>query len=251
MFTRECWYDNLTKGKHYVYYFGVMMDTNITTKNDDLAQMRLIINSVLSAQPDNSYRSSARAEILTHAISVFSTRGLERTTVQHLLDAASVSRRTFYKYFKNKHDVLESIYEIFVEHMVQFFKVQAEGASTVRDIISNTFSMYFDYHLSLGAMIRLMAEEARRMESVLWPHREKAFQSTAQVLQTEMYRVSGRKHDLLVFHTIIWTLEGCSLQLLNQTDCSPQTLANYKDIVTGIAEAILVDGTAPALFVAQ
>jgi len=216
---------------------------------DASSQMRVIINSVLGAHAgDGAARSSARIEILIHAISVFSARGLERTTVQHLLDAAGVSRRTFYKYFRNKHDVLESIYEIFVENMVQMFRAQAERSATVSEIITNTFSIYFDYHFQLGSILRLMAEEARRAESVLWPHREKAFQSTALVLQTEMHRVSGRRHDLLVFNTIIWALESCSLHVLNKTDCSAPVLAHYKQVMTGITEAILVEGSAPALF---
>jgi len=214
---------------------------------DDLGQMREVIDAVLEEQGDSASRSNSRAEILTHAVSVFSVRGLERTTVQHLLDAANVSRRTFYKYFKNKHDVLESIYEIFIENMVRLFRVQAESAATVSEIIRNTFSIYFDYHLSLGSIIRLMAEEARRTESVLWPHRESAFRSTAEVLQTEMHRVSGKKHDLLVFNAIIWALESCSIHVLNDTDCSPETLAHHKAVMTGFAEAILVDGTSPAL----
>src|SRR5690606_31544865 len=219
---------------------------------DASSQMRVIVNAVLGVNSgETGGRSSARVEILIHAISVFSSRGLERTTVQHLLDAASVSRRTFYKYFKNKHDVLESIYEIFVENMVHMFRVQAQRAATVNEVIGNTFAIYFDYHFKLGPILRLMAEEARRTESVLWPHRDKAFQSTAQVLQAEMHRVTGRKHELLVFNAIIWALESCSLHVLTNTDCSEPVLAHYRNVMTGIAEAILVDGTSAALFAAK
>lgn len=222
----------------------------MTTRSIDAHdQMRAIIDGVLSASGDaRGARATARVEILTHAISVFSSRGLERTTVQHLLDAAGVSRRTFYKYFRSKHDVLESIYEIFVENLVRMFRVQAQQARTVNEVIANTFAIYFDYHFKLGAILRLMVEEARRTESVLWPHREKAFHSTAELLQAEMHRVSGKRHEVLVFNTIIWALESCSLHVLSNTDCSAEVLAHYRNVMTGIAEAILVEGTAPALF---
>lgn len=233
------------KGKHGV---SCMNEVN----HEAIEQMRVIINAVMAPEDSGkTNRSSARTEILIHAIPVFSTRGLERTTVQHLLDAAAVSRRTFYKYFKNKHDVLESIYEIFVENMVHMFRIQAQRAATVNEVIGNTFAIYFDYHFKLGPILRLMAEEARRTESVLWPHRDKAFQSTAQVLQAEMHRVSGRKHELLVFNAIIWALESCSLHVLTNTDCSEPVLAHYRNVMTGIAEAILVDGTSPALLAPQ
>lgn len=216
--------------------------------NNDLDQVRSMIAAVVGASPrQDGRRSSSRTEVLTHSIVVFSSQGFNNTTVQHLLDAAGVSRRTFYKYFKSKHDVLESLYEIFIGNMLLLFRTQAESALTVRQIIANTVASYFDYHLSLGSMIRLMAEEARRAESVLFPHREKAFASTAAVLQLEMQRVSGRRHDIMVFNTLIWTLESYSLNLLNHTDCSEATVTYHKDVMVGIAEAILIEGSSPAL----
>jgi AcrR family transcriptional regulator len=228
------------------------MMTVTHNNNNELDQMRMIIDAVVGASDSAQLgRSSSRTEILIHSIGIFSRQGLDGTTVQHLLDAAGVSRRTFYKYFKNKYDVLESLYKIFIENMVLLFRTEAEKAATVRDIISGTFKTYFDYHLSLGSMIRLMAEEARRTESVLSPHRDEAFSSTADILQTEMQRVSGRKHDLLVFNTLIWTLESYSLDLLNHTDCSVETVDHYKRVMIGVAEAILVEGGSLALLADQ
>lgn len=224
------------------------MVTVTHNNNNDLDQMRMIIDAVVGATDSAKVgRSSSRTEILIHSIGVFSRRGLDSTTVQHLLDEARVSRRTFYKYFKNKYDVLESLYEIFIDNMVLLFRAEAERAATVREIISGTFKTYFDYHLSLGSMIRLMAEEARRTESVLSPHRDVAFSSTAHILQSEMERVSGKKHDILVFNTLIWTLESYSLDLLNHTDCSAETVNHYQHVMVGVAEAILIEGASAAL----
>src|SRR5690606_41074345 len=39
----------------------------------------------------------AKSDVLFNAIGVFTSKGVEDTTVQDLLDAANVSRRTFYK----------------------------------------------------------------------------------------------------------------------------------------------------------
>ncbi|MDF1630790.1 MAG: TetR/AcrR family transcriptional regulator [Alcanivoracaceae bacterium] len=207
----------------------------------ELDAIREIINRVLSAQRDDgpAGRAHARTEILIHSIAVFSRRGLERTTVQDLLDAASISRRTFYKYFRNKFDVLESIYQISVENMILRFRREAERSRSVQEVIRNSCNIYFDYHLSLGPIIRLMMEEARRADSVLAPHRATAYTAVAGVMKSEMLRVTGRELDELVYLTLIWTLESYSLYLLNDTDCSAETIARYKQIMTGIAEAVL------------
>lgn len=227
--------------------------TTSTSGNPGLAAIREVIATVQAhaAQEGRGMRSTARVEILAQAIDLFATRGLERTTVQHLLDAASVSRRTFYKYYRSKFDVLESLYEVCVAHIILRFRLEAERADSVHALLQRIISIYFDYHLSLGPIIRLLMEEARRADSVLWPHRERAHATAVDVLQVEMSRLSGRRHSPLVFKTLIWSLESCSLYLLNETDCSPEALAQAKRVMSGVAEAMLVHGQSPWLLEQQ
>ena len=144
-------------------------------KSSDIDAIRQVVNQVLEvhAREEGGQRSQARAEILIHSMQVFAQRGLQRTTVQHLLDASDVSRRTFYKYFRNKMDVLESIYRIFVDNMLLHFHKEVKQAGSAKDIIRNTTKVYFAYHVSMGPIIKLMMEEARSSASALAPHREK------------------------------------------------------------------------------
>ena len=215
-----------------------------TGEQAQLAAIRDIINRVLNqAEHDSSSRAHARTEILIHAITVFAQRGLARTTVQDLLDAAGISRRTFYKYFRNKHDVLESLYQISVDNMILRFRREAERGRSVSEVIANTCNIYFDYHLSLGPIIHLMMEEARRRDSLLAPHREQAYVTVAGVMQAEMRRVTGRELDILVYRSLIWLLESYSLDLLGNRAVSTTMLNHYKGIMTGLAEAVLL-GTA-------
>ena len=205
--------------------------------------VRDVVMRVLGEEtPPVDARAHARTEILIHSINVFARRGLERTTVQHLLDAAGISRRTFYKYFRNKIDVLESIYQILVENMILRFRNETTHGGTLSDVIRHTCNIYFDYHLSLGPIIRLMMEEARRTDSILAPHRQRAYEAVSRVMQSELQRVSGRRLDLLVHRALIWNLENLSLYLLNETDCSAAEVEHCKQIMVGIAEAILADG---------
>lgn len=212
--------------------------------NANEVMVRDVVMRVLGeeASPEELGRAHARTEILIHSINVFARRGLERTTVQHLLDAAGISRRTFYKYFRNKVDVLESIYQILVENMILRFRNEAERSGTLSEVIRHTCNIYFDYHLSLGPIIRLMMEEARRADSVLAPHREKAYAVVSAVMQNELQRVSGRRLDVLVHRSLIWNFENLSLYLLNETDCSTDAVGHCKQVMVGIAEAILAEG---------
>ncbi|MBM7332544.1 MAG: TetR/AcrR family transcriptional regulator [Alcanivorax sp.] len=221
---------------------------------DDLDAIRQVVNQVLEAhaEEEGGQRSQARAEILIHSMHVFAQRGLARTTVQHLLDAAKVSRRTFYKYFRNKMDVLEHIYRIFIDNMLLHFHQEMRQARSVRAIIHNTTKVYFDYHLSMGPVINLMMEEARSSGSALAPHRERAQRIAAQVVTAEIGRLTGRQLDPLVLRTMLWILENYSLYIFENGAFSAERLEECQRVMIGIAEAVVLGGDAsPELLEAQ
>lgn len=219
------------------------MNDTATSRERNLDAVREIVNQVIESRADHNgqQKSLARAEILIHSIPVFAQRGVHRTTVQHLLDAAGISRRTFYKYFRNKLDVLETIYRVFVENMILRFQQQIQRAATLRETIHNTINIYFDYHVSMGPVIYLMMEEARRSGSALAPHRIKAQELAVQVLSGEVTRLTGRKLDPLVVRTLLWSLENYSLYLLEDGDYDPAELERCKKVMQGIAEAVVLD----------
>ncbi|HCE40089.1 MAG: TetR family transcriptional regulator [Alcanivorax sp.] len=215
---------------------------------DDLDAIRQVVNQVLEAhaEEEGGQRSQARAEILIHSMHVFAQRGLGRTTVQHLLDAAQVSRRTFYKYFRNKMDVLESIYRIFIDNMLLHFHQEMRQSRSAKEIIRNTTKVYFDYHVSMGPVIKLMMEEARSSSSALAPHRVRAQRIAAEELTAEISRLTGRDLDPLVMRTMLWILENYSLYIFEDGEFSAQRLEQCERAMVGISEAVLLGGNATA-----
>jgi AcrR family transcriptional regulator len=228
-------------------------DSQQSSSANNLDAVREIVNQVITARQDQDggSRSTARAEILVHAIPVFAQRGVHRTTVQHLLDAAGISRRTFYKYFRNKVDVLENIYRVFVENMILRFQQQVNRSGTMRQIIGNTIDIYFDYHISMGPVIYLMMEEARRSGSALAPHRERGQDAAVAILTREVEKLTGRKLDPLVIRTLLWNLENYSLYLLEGGEYEDAELQHCKRVMQGIAEAVVLDDANPSLLEMQ
>src|SRR5579862_2912074 len=55
-------------------------------------------------------RARARAEIADAALRLFFDRGFEGVTVDEIVSAAGVSRRTFFRYFETKEDALLADY---------------------------------------------------------------------------------------------------------------------------------------------
>ncbi|CAD5108662.1 TetR/AcrR family transcriptional regulator [Zestomonas carbonaria] len=156
-----------------------------------------------------------RTNIQLAAIPVFVRKGLADATVNDLLDAARVSRRTFYKYFANKMDVLEGIYRTSVLLLLARFREQENGAASVDAWLRGMVDCFFDYHLAVGPIIRLMQEEALRADSPLAVHRQHAHQEMVRLLD-ERLASHGLNRDPLVPRTLIWAMEAASLDLLGR-----------------------------------
>ena len=219
------------------------------TGSSDIDAIRQVVNQVLEvhAREEGGQRSQARAEILIHSMQVFAQRGLQRTTVQHLLDASDVSRRTFYKYFRNKMDVLESIYRIFVDNMLLHFHKEVKQASSANDIIRNTTKVYFDYHVSMGPVIKLMMEEARSSDSALAPPRTRAQTLASEVLAVQINRFTGKNYEPLVFLTMLWMLENYSLYIFEDGGFSQERLDQCLRVAVGVAESLVLGEVTPGM----
>src|SRR5262245_63348231 len=69
----------------------------------------------------------AGSVILHAAIEVFSRQGFAATSVEDILKAAGVARRTFYKHFGNKEEVLAAIYELATAELLG--AIRGDGAT--------------------------------------------------------------------------------------------------------------------------
>ncbi|MBI7155211.1 TetR family transcriptional regulator [Pseudomonas aeruginosa] len=165
-----------------------------------------------------------RTNIQLAAIPVFTRKGIAETTVNDLLEAARVSRRTFYKYFAGKLEVLESIYH----SAVQLLLARFGGLRSDEDWLRAMVSLFFDYHLAVGPIIRMMQEEALHAGSPLAAHRQRAHLKIIE-LWAERLGAQGAAHDALTYRVLIWAMEAASLELLNASD--PLELPRVKRVL--------------------
>jgi len=186
----------------------------------------------------------AKSDVLFNVIGVFVCKGITETTVQDLLEAANISRRTFYKYFKNKVDVLESIYQLAAELLTARFKAERQNAGSLTEFVMNCVDLYFDYHASLGPLVRMMTEEARRTDSPLAQHREALIRQVVELFDDKYYEVEGRHLDQLVHYALIWSMESASINLLTNTNCTQSEVDRYKGVMRAVAARVVSSGLA-------
>lgn len=232
-----------------------MEDTTIQTQAEDAGAMTNTTNSFVEALLQETEKEIGRAtaqfsfpipgqgaksDVLFNAIGVFAQKGIAETTVQDLLDAANISRRTFYKYFKNKVDVLESIYKMAAELLTTRFRAEMSETETLSKFVVRCVDMYFDYHINLGPLVRMMTEEARRSDSPLAAHREALIHEIVELFQDKYSQVENKRLDPQVFYAIIWAMESASIHVLTETSCSVEEVNRWKLIMRSLAARALV-----------
>lgn len=183
-----------------------------------------------------------RTNIQLAAIPVFTRKGGAETTVNDLLEAARVSRRTFYKYFAGKLEVLESIYHSAVQLLLARFGGLRSEAGSDEDWLRAMVSLFFDYHLAVGPIIRMMQEEALHAGSPLAAHRQRAHLKIIE-LWAERLGAQGAAHDVLTYRVLIWAMEAASLELLNASD--PLELPRVKRVLGDLLVGTLCPSTQP------
>lgn len=177
----------------------------------------------------------AKSDVLFNAIGVFTSKGVEDTTVQDLLDAANVSRRTFYKYFKNKVEVLESIYEIAAGLLMSRFKAVKKQSVSLSDFVVSCVELFFDYHANLGPLIRMMTEEALRAGSPLAPRRAALLEQMVKLFDDRYFEDQGVRLDPKVYYSLIWMMESASINILTSGNVSQDVVDSFKAVMSAIS----------------
>jgi len=156
----------------------------------------------------------ARGSILAAAMRVFSRDGIDKTRVEDLLEAAHIARRTFYRYFSSKEDVLAALYEVATGELVRAIDLGQRDKTSPLANIHLGIDTYLDFHRNVHGL-RELIELGLRSNSMLAPRRRWVRDELVRVLDVAVHELDGRRLDPLVFYALISALEGLSLQILD------------------------------------
>ena len=78
-------------------------------------------------------REARRAELVSAAASLFSERGVAKTTVSDIVKVAGVAQGTFYLYFDSKDEVVLAVVERMGEAMIDGAAARVEAGQSVVD----------------------------------------------------------------------------------------------------------------------
>jgi AcrR family transcriptional regulator len=102
-----------------------------------------------------------RQDLLDAALSVFAAKGIARTTVADIAEAAGVAKGTFYLYFDSKENLVGALKEGFVDEILDH--ASALYARVGKDdwwaLVDETVTSFVDFMLEHRDMIHVMVQE--------------------------------------------------------------------------------------------
>jgi AcrR family transcriptional regulator len=157
--------------------------------------------------------AAVRSQILIGASQAFGAKGLAGASVEDVLQAAGVSRRTFYKLFPNKEAVFEELAEAAGMIFLQSIKNAAALGKSPADKLANGIEVYLRAPQTAGPIFRVLQLEAGRPGSPHAARRAAIIDALVDMLATGIEEATGRPADRLVVRGVIGAVEAISLHV--------------------------------------
>jgi AcrR family transcriptional regulator len=158
----------------------------------------------------------ARNMIMFGATRVFASRGYRATSVEDLLEAGQVSRRTFYRFFKNKDDVALAMYKLGTASLVEDCR---RAIAQETDLLSQ-LERCIDIHLrnarDMGRLVFVLGGEAQSLESPLYPRRMEVHDLLVELL--DKAQPATARLDPLLLRALVMGMEAITRRLLEDGD---------------------------------
>lgn len=188
----------------------------------------------------------ARNMIMFGATRVFAMKGFRGVSVEDLLEASQVSRRTFYRFFKSKEDVALAMYTLGTSSLLEACR---RAITNEKDLITQ-LERCVDIHLgnarSMGRLVYVLGGEAQSLESPLHARRMEVHD-----LLVSMFHDSSdesKRVDPLLIRTLVFALEQIVRTVLEQGDegrrVTNESIARARAVMVRVATGT-VAGTGP------
>lgn len=182
---------------------------------------------------------STQAHILLGAAEAFGAKGYADTTVEDVLEAAGVSRRTFYKLFRNKDELFVQLFETASMLFMQSTRTAAALGKTPEDKLANCIEVWLRAPQTAGPVFHVMQVEARRPGSPLAERRERVLDELVDMFSEGIEQNRGARVDPLLLRGLIAALEHVSWHLHNRTEATEDDIAHAKRVMLQIAGSVL------------
>jgi len=148
-----------------------------------------------------------RELIIAAATEDYAKHGYHGSSVAQILAISGISRPTFYRYFKNRREVLDvligrlnnSLRDIAVELTVE--------EDNLRGVVASSVEAYFAWGKRIGRLVGPIYREISDPESPASEHRQRILQELAELFQARVESLGRPPLDPLMYEALLHMVE--------------------------------------------
>lgn len=160
----------------------------------------------------------ARTRILQGAASVFADVGVRTASVEDVLKAAGVSRRTFYRFYESKESVVVALYRMGTDGLLGACAVAVSEGKTPRERVEGCIDAHLRNASTFGRLVFVLGGEAHRQESLLHARRMEVHEALARLFLSAMHGREREALDPLLVRALVLAVEGVTRMVLEEGD---------------------------------
>jgi AcrR family transcriptional regulator len=172
----------------------------------------------IRARPEDSAErgDSVRLRILRGAAAVFGRQGYGATSVEAILAEAGVSRRTFYKAFRSKDDVLRVLFENSVAMLLAAVRDAQRSGKPSQERLVAAVEAYIHVHARAGQLARVLLLEQFSPSSPLARQRDAAMSAFTELISDAFEREGGRRPDPILAAGVVAAINQIAVQMATE-----------------------------------
>ncbi len=170
---------------------------------------------------------------------VFGQSGSQGLTVAKVIAQANISRPTFYKYFSNLEEPLNTIVEQVNLELVTCFELNAKDSSELIPLIMLVIDTYLSWGIKEIDIMRSIRQELLSPGSIVATHRETTIESLHQIVTKTLKKHNKTIPDKIIFETLIMAGENIGYHMLISPD--KNNLMKYRSDLIKLAIALFGD----------
>lgn len=194
--------------------------------------------------------ATARALVLQGSAQVFARMGVRAPSVEDLLEASGVSRRTFYRLYAGKEAVVVALYTLGTEMLLDACRRARKQEPDLPSLVQRCIDAHLDNARNNGRLVFVLGGEAQRQESALHARRLAVHDEIVELLAASAASQGSGGIDRLLLRGLLLALEGVTRIVLAEGDegrtVDPAALARARVVMTQIAHGALAAHEADA-----
>ena len=190
------------------------------------------------AEGDGTRSDPVRSRILRGAARAFGERGYSATSVEAILAEAQVSRRTFYRTFRSKEDVLRTLFDKSVQLLVRAVREASDPKKSRHEVVVSAVEAYLRVHANAGPLARVLLLEQFSPQSPLAAQRNRALSTFTKLIVSAAADAGRSMPDPILVAAVVAGINQVCVQMATQFPQGDWDIARAKRAILRILSAL-------------